>query len=218
MKSAYLKGCIGFAILLSVMFTVGCATTGPPLFGAKGEHPGPMPEGSSYVVERRDSGSFGSGTYLLTYKSLGIQTWQGRKVTTSDSPEGTLLSDPTSMKWVAFVKGTTPLVSWDPPLGYEFPVWVGKTWTQAYRITNHASGKTTTTEIRWNVEAREEIKVPAGTFKVWRISNTDPTTENIAWWSQELGIFVKSKSQRNAKHPMGQGLREAELYSHNIKR
>ena len=91
MKSAYLKGCIGLAVLLSVMFAVGCATTGPPLFGAKGENPGPMPEGSSYVEERRDSGSFGSGTYLLTYKSLGMQTWQGRKVYASDSPEGTLL-------------------------------------------------------------------------------------------------------------------------------
>jgi len=218
MKSAYLKGRIGSAILLSVIFAVGCATTGPPLFGAKGESPGLMPAGSSYVVERRDSGSFGSGTYLLTFKALGIQTWQGRKVSTSDSPEGTLLLDATSTKWVAFVKGTTPLVSWDPPLGYEFPLWVGKTWTQAYLITNHVSGKTTTAEIRWNVEAREEIKVPAGTFMAWRISNTDPTTESITWWSQELGVFVKSKSQRNAKHPMGPGLREAELYSHNIKR
>ena len=218
MKSAYLRECIGFAIILSVMFAVGCATTGPPLFGAKGEHPGPMPEGSSYLVERRDSGSFGSGTYLLTYKSLGIQTWQGRKVTTSDSPEGTLLSDPTSMKWVAFVKGTTPLVSWDPPLGWSYPIWVGKTWTESYRVTNHGSGKTSNLEIRWNVEAKEEIKVPAGTFKVFRVTNSDPTSESITWWSPELGTFVKSKSQRTAKHPMGPGVRETELISHDFKR
>jgi hypothetical protein len=75
-----------------------------------------------------------------------------------------------------------------------------------------------TVETKWNVEAREEIKVPAGTFKVFRVTNSDPTTESTYWWSPELGIFIKSKSQRTAKHPLGPGVRESELISYDFKK
>ena len=218
MQSAFLKAGIGFVVLLSLMFAVGCATTGPPFFAVRADNPGPIPAGSSYVSERRDSGSFGSATVRQTFRALGEQNWQGRKVYASEGPEGTVLSEVPSLKWVAFVKEGKTLFSWDPPLGYNYPLWVGKTWTEVYRITNHVSGKTSTVEIRWNVEAREEIKVPAGTFKVFRITNSDPTTEAITWWSPELGVFVKFKSQRTAKHPLGPGVRETELISYDIKR
>jgi hypothetical protein len=216
MKSEYLKGCIGFAILLSVMFAVGCATTGPPLFGAKGYHPGLAPAGSTWVHERRDSGSFGSGTYLITTKSLGEQTWQGKKVYGYDSPEGTLLLDSATTKWVAILKGTTPIQINDPPLGWNFPLWVGKTYTEVYNFK--FPNQTFTSEARWTVEAREWIKVPAGTFEVYRVTYSDTWNENISWWSPELGIFVKIKNQRNAKHGAGVGVRESELYSYNFKK
>jgi hypothetical protein len=218
MKRAYLKVCIGFAILLSVALAVGCATTGPPFFAEKADYPGPMPTGSTWTTERRDSGSFGSKTVQNTTKSLGEQTWQGRKVYAYEGPEGTLLLEAPSSKFVAFVKGSNPLFSYDPPLGFTYPLWVGKTWTETYRVTNHMSGTTTTREIRWSVEAKEEIKVPAGTFKVWRVSNIDPTTESTNWWSAELGIFIKSKTQRTANHPNGPGVQETQLISYEIKK
>lgn len=216
MQNAFPKACVGFAVLLSVAFIVGCATTGPPLFGAKGYHPGLMPAGSSYLVERRDSESFGSGSYLITTKSLGEQTWQGRKVYAYDSPEGTRLLDADSKKWIANLKGTTPLLIYDPPMGYDFPIWVGKSWTQ---VLNFKFPKQTyTSEARFTVEAMEEVKVPAGTFKAFRISYSDQWNENINWWSPEIGLFVKAKYQRNAKHGAGPGVREEELYSYDIKK
>jgi hypothetical protein len=217
MKRTYLKACIGFAVLLSVMFAVGCATTGPPLFGAKGDRPAPLPAGSSYLVERRDSGSFGSGTYLIRFKSLGEQTWQGRKVYAEDSPEGTLLRDVTTNRWVANVKGSTPLTIFDPPLGWDYPIWVGKSWTQVYKFK--FPKQTITAETLWKVEAVEEIKVPAGTFKVFRVTYSDQGSNNqIMWWSPEFGIFIKVKFERTAKSSFGPGVREAELYSYDIKR
>ena len=216
MQSAFLKAGIGFAVLLSVMLAVGCASTGPPLFGPKADRPSPLPAGSSYLVERRDSGSFGSGTYLVRFKSLGEQTWQGRKVYAQDSPDGTLLQDVDSNRWVAIVKGTTPLIIFDPPMGWDYPLWVGKSWTQVYNFK--FPKQTVTSETRWKVEAMEEIKVPAGTFKVFRVTYSDQGSENIYWWSPEFGIWVKSKTQRNAKSTFGPGVREAELYSYDIKK
>jgi len=218
MQNPFLKVCIGFAVLFSVMFTVSCATTGPPFFAEKAYFPGFCPAGSTWGYERRDSGSFGSGILQYTTKSLGEQTWQGRKVYAHEAPEATLLLEVPSSKFVAFVKGTKPLMSFDPPIGFDYPLWVGKTWTSSHLTTNHVSGKTSTVEMRWNVEAKEEIKVPAGTFKVFRVTNTDPTTENTNWWSPELGIFIKTKSQRTEKHPMGPGVRETQLISYDIKK
>ena len=220
MKRAYLKACIGFAVLLSVALAVGCATTGPPLFAAKADNPGCMPAGSTWTSERRSTGSFGSGTARITQKSLGEQTWQGRRVFAYEGSEGTLLLDSSTMKWVAFLKGGKPVFSNDPPLGWNYPIWVGQSYTEVYRTTNHMSGKTTTREIQWSVEAKEEIKVPAGTFKVFRVKNadTDGSAESTNWWSPELGIFIKSKNQRTAKHPMGAGSQEVELISYVSKR
>jgi hypothetical protein len=216
MKRLYLKACKGLVFLLSLAFAVGCATTGPPLFGAKADRPGLLPAGSSWVYERRDSGSFGSGTYLITTKSLGEQTWQGKKVYAYESPENTILLEATSNKWVAVVKGTTPLQIMDPPLGWDYPIWVGKSWTQVYNFK--FPKQTATSETRWKVEAREEIKVPAGTFKVFRVTYSDTWSELIMWWSPEFGIWIKSKSQRNAKSTFGPGVREAELYSYDFKK
>jgi hypothetical protein len=43
MQNPFLKVCIGFAVLFSVMFTVSCATTGPPFFAEKAYFPGFCP-------------------------------------------------------------------------------------------------------------------------------------------------------------------------------
>ena len=218
MQSAFLKGAIGGAFLLSLMVAVGCATTGAPFFAAKAENPVLVPAGSSWVQESQVSGSYGSGTVRQTMRSLGEQTWQGRKVYAYENPQNTLLLDATSMKWVANVKGATTLLSYDPPLGWNFPLWVGQIHTGVFSITNHQSGKTVDIQAQWKIEAVEEINVPAGTFKVFRIAYSDPGHNNISWWSPELGIFIKSKNQRTAEHPMGPGVREMKLISQDIRK
>jgi hypothetical protein len=101
-------------------------------------------------------------------------------------------------------------------MGWDYPLWVGKSWTQVYNFK--FPKQTVTSETRWKVEAMEEIKVPAGTFKVFRVTYSDQGSENIYWWSPEFGIWVKSKTQRNAKSTFGPGVREAELYSYDIKK
>jgi hypothetical protein len=186
--------------------------------GAKAYHPGPVPTGSSWVMERRDSGSFGSSTVQQTYRSLGEQTWQGKKVYAYDGPESTLLSELPSMKRVAYVKETTPLFSYDPPLGHSYPLWVGKIWEENNQITFHKMGATFGVLTKWKVEAQEEIKVPAGTFKVFRVIRSDIGQEDTDWWSPDLGISIKYKIQRNAGHPNGPGVRELELISYDFKK
>ena len=108
MQSAFLKAGIGFAILFSVMLAVSSAAPEPPSGAAKADNPGPLPAGATWTYERRDSGSFGSGTVQITTKSLGEQTWQGRKVYAYEGPETTDLFEVPSLKWAAVVKGPRP--------------------------------------------------------------------------------------------------------------
>jgi hypothetical protein len=120
--------------------------------------------------------------------------------------------------WVARLRGSTPLESWDPANGWDWPIWVGKSWTNRFRYTNHQRGRTVGVVGVWRVEAHEDITVPAGTFRVFRVSYRDEATDVMHWWSPELGISVKEKHQRTERHAGGEGTRERELVSHDIRK
>ena len=144
--------------------------------------------------------------------------WQGKRFVTFESPEATLLAYP-SGDWVGQVKGDTALVTWDPPLGWNWPLEVGKTWTKKTSITIHAAKRTIPYEYTQKVEAYEDVTVPAGTFKTFKVSTTTTLgDENVNWFSPELGIFVKSSLKRTAKHSAGPGTRDIDLVSHTIRR
>ena len=82
-----------------------------------------------------------------------------------------LMNDSVAM-FMVLGPGDRPLMRYDPPLGYDFPLEVGKTWTQDITLT---VGGTTKVPMKanWTVEADEDVTVPAGTFKAWRVSFTD---------------------------------------------
>lgn len=149
---------------------------------------------------------------------MGERMWQGQKLNAYESQDLTLLARPTG-DWVAQVKGDTPMVSWDPPVTWNWPLEVGKTGTRSFRVTLHWTKQTIPVEDRWTVEAYEDVTVPAGTFKAFRVRTTDNMgNDNVNWFSPELGIFVKSSLKRSAKHSAGAGTREIELVSHTIRR
>ena len=94
---------------------------------------------------------------------------------------------------------------------------VGKAWTKNYRLTVHAKNQTITFDTTWKVEAYEDVTVPAGTFKVFKITYSDTLgQENIYWFNAELGIWPKAILTRTAKHASGPGRRESELVSYTI--
>ena len=200
---------------LAGLACAGCTTTPtlPKLLG-----PNVAAPGSEWSFVRRDSGSYGSGVSHVTSKSLPMQNWQGRPHFAYEGPESTTLIDPTSGRWVAQVKDGKPLVSWDPPIGYHWPMWVGETWSTPYRVTNHATGKTTEMRAWFVVEAQETVNVPAGTFRTFRVLYSAPTIWGHTWYSPDLGIWVKSKFERISQDPAGAGVRESDLLRADIKR
>jgi hypothetical protein len=191
----------------------GCAMMAP-----KAERYVAPPLGSTWVQARRDSGSFGSSNVQVSWRR-GERMWQGQQVIAFESPESAILAASNSGYWLGIVRGDKPLITWEPGLSWDWPLEVGKTWTKNYNMTIHAAKRTVPFQTTQKVEAYEDVTVPAGTFKAFKISTSSTLgEENVQWFSPELGIFVKSINTRTAKNAAGPGRRETEIVSHTIKK
>ncbi len=203
---------VASAGLVVALLSGGCASMAP-----KGERYVAPALGTTWVTARRDTGSYGSGSAQSTIKR-GERMWQGKQLITFEGSDLTLLAYPTG-DWVSQVRGDTPVLTWDPPLSWNWPLEVGKTWTKKHSVTIHATKQTLPYEATSKVDAYEDVTVPAGTFKVFRVSYSDTLgNENVNWFSPDLGITVKTRLTRTAKNPAGAGTRETELVSQTIKK
>jgi hypothetical protein len=103
----------------------------------------------------------------------------------------------------------------DPPVGYQWPLQVGKTWTSKHTVTMPATGRTTPMEVNWKVEAWEDVTVPAGTYKAYKVVTTNSFGEvETRWVAPAAGIpTARRLVTRPATHPQGAGELEAVLLS-----
>jgi hypothetical protein len=192
--------CAGLALL-----SAGCGLMAP-----KAERYVAPALGTVWVNSVERTGSYGSGAIQARGKR-GERMLQGSPVIEFDGATGTILARPNG-DWLGIYKGDTPMVTWDPPLHWLWPIEVGKSWTRAQRVTNHGTKLTTSYEITQKVEAYEDVTVPAGTFKTFRISTVNTLgDENTVWFSPNLGIFVKQVNKRTNKHALGVGTQSSEL-------
>lgn len=201
--------------LASAGLAIALAAAGCAMMAPKGAYVAP-PLGSTFTYATRDTGSFGSRTVRVTSKKAE-RIWQGKLIAATVSPQQVTLVD-SQGAWPAILAlDDKPIITYDPPIGYPFPLVVGKTSTGSYRMTVHAKQQTIPLDITWKVEAYEEVTVKAGTFKAFKVSSTDNFgNENIAWFVPELGIQAKLSYKRTDKSPSGPGTREVELVSHTI--
>lgn len=213
MRGAW-RGIVGVAGLVAA----GCAAAAPPPGAPRADRAAFPAAGSTWVVTVRHSGSFQLPDQRVTLTALGEQTWQGRPVHASRATETTFLFDAATGGLVARLRGATPTESWDPPLAWRWPIWVGKSWPLAFTYRDHLRGQTFTVQGWVTVEAHEEVTVPAGRFRAFRVVYADEGTEVTAWWSPELGLTVKEATRRGPRHHLGPGTRDLELVSHDLRR
>jgi uncharacterized caspase-like protein len=102
----------------------------------------------------------------------------------------------------------------DPPLELQWPLKVGRLATAEARWVTHACPNGCPRRITLSVDKYEDVKVPAGAFKAFRISlesappdrlrdvwpRTHPgawTASLTLWFAPEIGRYVKVESDRN---------------------
>jgi hypothetical protein len=196
---------------------IACLCGGCALPMASGDHYVAPPLGSSWVTSRSDSGSFGTAKAQVA-TTRGEQEWEGGRVISYESPGFTQLLRADG-KLVAFKNGDKPMVTFDPPVTLAYPLEVGKTTVTSHKVTVYPSKQVFPMQITQKVEAAEEITVPAGTFKTFRIRWIESNgNDNTYWQSPELGFSVKTILTRTAAHSAGVGRRESELLSQTVRR
>ncbi|MEJ8835042.1 hypothetical protein [Ramlibacter sp. AN1133] len=196
------------AALAACVGSGGGAGGGPVM-----SHWTPAPPGTTWQVVQRNTGSYGQDAQVTWTRE--DTRWKGAPAIGLKSSMGTvIMTEPVGGRWVSVVDtGGKPVLSYDPPIGWQFPLKVGKTWSQHERMTLHASSKVVEFDFACKVEAFEKVTVRAGTFDAFRIHCKTPGTDDIYWISPRVGPFVKTQLRRDANSMFGAGTQEQELVS-----
>lgn len=205
MSGAFNKHAAFMAALVAIIG--GCAAPEPQLTDWT-----PAPLGATWEIAQRNTGSYGKDAQFKVTR--GDTTWKGMPaITMKTSQGGTIVARPSDGKWLAMLgPDGKPAMSFDPPIGWELPLHVGKSWATKHRLTVGATGQTLDYEFACKVEAFEKVTVRAGTFDAFRVHcNPSSGSDETYWSSPGLGPFVKTRLIRPAGSPSGQGTQEAEL-------
>lgn len=195
------------ACLLAALNLTGCASPAP-----RAAHYIPPPMGTTATYAVRSTGSFGSGDSPLTVR-LAEGTWEGRAVLNFQTAGQHQLQD-RNLNLLAVTSPTGQLqVRYDPPVGWDWPLEIGKVTRREHVATVAATGQKIAFASTWTVEAYEDVTVPAGTFKAWRLRYADTTGETQMLWSmpETVGMFAKRTIERSAAHRLGAGTRVMEM-------
>ncbi len=175
--------------------------------------------GTVLEYHRKSTGSYGNCDDRVTWDHKP-GSWQGQPAMLAVSPQaGAQLYDSKTHGLVAMLgRDGKPVVSYDPPIAYRWPLQVGDSWSSQHKVTLHASGKTTPLTLTYRVEAHEKVSVPAGSFSAYLVVSTDSNGEVQRVWiapADSISV-VKRTLDRPATHPQGAGHLEGELLSRKL--
>lgn len=210
---------IGIWLVAISAIAVACASVESSPNSPRAEGPNWPASGSSWVSQVKTTGSYGSTSVQKMDTMLGEQIWQGQRVMAISDGEITIYFD-LQGQLVARMRDTVLIESFEPYFkAFDWPIFTGKRWENRYRYHDHVQGRVFD-DVRQDVavKAYEVINTPAGAFNVFRIVYEDRFFRMTMWWSPELGIVVKSLSERLNGHYLGMGTRESVLVSHNVRR
>lgn len=204
-----LKRTVGVASVTALAALLSsCAVMGP-----QQDQWQPAPVGATWESTQRNTGSFGNREVQVK-ATRGASTWKGAPVVSiALASGGTILQRPQDGNWIALLdRNGQPAVTFDPPVGPQYPLKVGRSWSAKHRMTVLASGQATEFESSCNVEAFEKVTVRAGTFDAFKVRCRNSLgAEDTYWLSPGVHPFIKRTEQRSASHPAGPGTQESEL-------
>jgi len=170
------------------------------------------PKGSVFTYHRKSSGSFGAYDGPVTW-TVGRRDWNGQPLTswTSTTHGGQLLDPKTNGVVVQLNLKDQPAFTYSPPIAFDWPLAVGKSWTSVHQMTPGSNPLT----MQYKVEALEDVTVPAGTFKAYKVVSTSSFGDvEQVWTTPAQGIAtLKRIADRPASHPLGAGHLEGVLTS-----
>lgn len=196
-------GALSLALVLA-----GCAAPPPPA-----ERYQPPRSGSSWSYLLQSTGSYGQARAEVPVRVEEVG-FEGRRLLSFEAGGQRQLQDRNgALVAVTDLQGRVQQ-RYEPPLGFEWPLAVGKTWTREHTVTLAGNPRPVPFKATWTIEAYETVSVPAGRFGAWRMRYSDSFGETHTVWStpESLGIFIKRVNERTASYPQGgAGTRTMEL-------
>lgn len=105
-------------------------------------------------------------------------------------------------------EGKETFTAWPYIKRFSWPLFVGKEWASNYRHDDKVTGRWVEGVIEYvKVESYEEVRVPAGTFKAFKVKSGDyPSTHSfVQYYAPRIGMVIKQELWRSPYHPLGAG-------------
>lgn len=200
------------ALMSTTVVVIGlsaCATVQPTA-----EKYVPPEIGASWEVEQKGSGSYGGDARLRVVRGENT-IWQGKTVLAFKAPQMQTLLDPATGRWLAITRlDGTPVMTFEPSMGWDHPVKVGNTYAARQKVTIHAANRTVEFDQSCAVLAYEKLTIAAGTFDTFKVRcTTNAGHDETHWVDPSRGLFVKQRLIRTDQHLSGPGTQDNEVLS-----
>lgn len=159
-------------------------------------------------------------TITRTDTVLEEATHGGRPVYRISDGTKIRLYDKATGNWTANVREGMELQVASPYVAtYAFPLWEGKIWQARFTYKDRERERTFF-DVPWlgRVMAYEEVSVPAGTFKTFKVEGTDLNgVQLVMWYAPKLNTIVRSIFERLPDHYLGPEKFTSELIEYAAK-
>ena len=200
----------GLLAVLAVAFSLaGCESSGVSRTVHIGERP-IWVVGDSWTYRGRGP----KGPYTVTRKVVSEGLFEGRDCYQIEAGDSRYWYTK-QIGYLARTSGDKTVRLAAPPEDWQWPIQTGKQWSATVTWTD--SGEQTRTFVLtgvWLVEAYEEVKTPAGTFKAFKVSRREIESgaSQDFWYSPQVKGWVKLRGTNTAD-----GNYEEELTSFTLR-
>ncbi|MBI2016659.1 MAG: CHAT domain-containing protein [Candidatus Rokubacteria bacterium] len=199
--------CLGALAL--ALGLAGCATSAPGPGASRADLAFPAP-GTHWITR---SANQAGQQWTTTWVVLDEGEWGGRPVYRVSDQVDVLVYDKATRNWMATLRWDDERFVADPHTGtFQWPLEVGRVWESRYAYHDHQRGRSfRNVRFTWQVEAREEVRTPAGRFQAFRLRGRNPFSETEIWYAPGLALIVKEVQERFVGHSLGPGRVTTEL-------
>lgn len=171
------------------------------------------PPGTRWITRTLNAAG---GSYLTTYTVLEPGAFQDRPGFRVADNLGVQFFERAGRNWFATVVRDRERAGATPHHGaFAWPLEVGKSWSSVYQYRDNLRNlRFNRTQTAWRVAAEEEVTVPAGAFRAFRLEGGNPGNAWTTWYAPSARLVVKEIHERKAGHPAGPGRTVVEIVRH----
>jgi hypothetical protein len=183
------------ALLPLVALLAGCGSTGESRTVQIAERP-QWTAGDSWTYR----GKGRDGAYTITRRVLGERVFEGVSAYEIEAGDSHYWYT-RQLGYLARVTGGQTVRRAKPPEDWQWPLQVGRSWSATVTWVNGpAQDQRFVLTAVWAVEAYEEVKTPAGTFKAFKVSRREVESgaSQEFWYSAAVKGWVKVRGTDTA--------------------